>query len=136
MNPKSEELLARCKAIAILVTALGGFGLGILNFIVFKEETQAKRALAQAKAGYSELAHQVEATSKDIQHLAESIKDLQERIRSVETWLLYERNLRGSLPGPTENKIRRRYKTQQKPIPMPAPRKPTNWDALQRQVTK
>lgn len=126
---KSEDILNRCKAAAVLVTAVGGFGLGILNF--FKEETQAKKALAQAKTGYAELAHQVEATSKDIQHLAESVKDFQERIRSLETWVLYERNRQGAMPGPAEDKIRRFYKAP-KSVAMPAPRKPLNWDVLQK----
>lgn len=124
MSQRSEDILNKCKAAAVIIAAVSGFVLGVLNW--FKETKDPK-----AKAGYSELAQQVEGLAKDVQHLTETVKTQQDQLRDLQQWILYDSQRRGATVEGSEKKILKSFKTQ-KPVPMPAPRKPPKWEALQK----
>lgn len=124
IEAQGNAFFAKCKGAAVLITALTGLVLGILNW--FKEVRDPN-----VKIGYQELAKQVEGLSRDVQTLASSMRTQAEEISTIQNWIIKERDVRGALPGPAVTKILKAVKVNKPLPPAPPPRKPARWDQLQ-----
>jgi uncharacterized protein YsxB (DUF464 family) len=121
IEAEGNAFFVKCKGIAVVLAAISGLTLGVLNW--FKETRDPN-----VKVSYQELAKQVEGLSGDVQRLAKALRQQADEIATIQNWILDAAN-RPSRPvaivAPTG-----------RPSSMPAPpsRKPPTWDKLQQQV--
>lgn len=118
----------KCKGIAVVVAAVSGLILGLLNW--FKEVRDPN-----VKVGYQELAKQVENVSGDVQKLAATVRVQAEEISTIQNWIINERDKRGALPGPAVTKILKTIKAAKPAPPAPPTRKPAPWTQVQQQTS-
>lgn len=117
-----NPFIVRCKGVAIVLAALSGLILGILNW--FKEVRDPR-----AKVGYQELAKQVENLSLDLKKTADTFKQQGEEIATVQNWIIYERDRRGTPLSAAVIKIQKQTKVRPKSAPPPV-RTPKRWENL------
>ena len=127
IEAQGNAFFAKCKGAAVIITALTGLTLGVLNW--FKDTRDPR-----VKVGYQELAKQVENLSGDVQKLATSIKTQGEEIAAVQNWIIVERDKRTAVPSPAVAKIMKTVKARKPEPPMPPPRKPASWEHLQQHL--
>lgn len=126
---KGKAFLSKCKGIATVIAAVSALILGTLNW--FKEARDPR-----VQAGYSELAKQVEALSKDVRVLAELQKRDQEAVTAIQNWILYERTPHGAAPTSSISRMRDQLKAQPE-IKLPPVRRLMPLDGLMmQQATK
>jgi len=122
-NAANNTFVMRCKGIAVVLAALSGLLLGILNW--FKEVRDPR-----AKVGYQELAKQVENLSLDLKKTTDILKQQGDEIATVQNWIIYERDRRGTSPSAAITKIQKQTKVRTKSAPPPM-RTPKRWENLQ-----
>lgn len=129
IEAQGNAFFTKCKGYAVLITALTGLVLGVLNW--FKEVRDPR-----VKTGYQELAKQVESLSGDVQKLATAVRTQGEEVAAIQNWIITERDKRSAAPGPAVAKIMKTVKAR-KPTPPPPPsRKPATWDKVQQTAVK
>lgn len=112
-----STFLQKCKGAAIILTAVTGLALGILNH--FKETRDPR-----LKPGYQELGDQVVLLSKDIQRLSQELIHHQEEIGMLQQLVLYSLGeTKGSHAVKAMAEVRRVQK-KGKVLVMPPARKP------------
>lgn len=119
-----KAFFMKCKGIAVVVAAVSGLVLGVLNW--FKETRDPK-----AKSGYEEVAKQVESMSEDVKKLSAVAKQQAEQISTVQNWIISEGSRR-TAPSPTLNKIEQQVVSVPK-LPAPPIRKLKPWEGLREQ---
>lgn len=124
IEAESNAFFLKCKGIAVLLAAVSGLVLGILNW--FKETRDPN-----VKAGYQELAKQVEGLSGDVQNLATVVRVQAEEISTIQNWIINERGKSNEKPGPAAAKILRTVKMARPVTPAPPARKPAPWTQVQ-----
>lgn len=127
IEAKGNAFFLKCKGVAVIVAAISGLVLGVLNW--FKETRDPK-----AKSGYEEVAKQVESMSEDIKKLSAVAKQQAEQISTIQNWIISEGSRRAT-PSPTLNKIERQVVTAPK-LPAPPIRRLKPWSGLQEQRAK
>jgi len=118
----SNTFLLHCKGIAVVIAAVSGLTLGVLNW--FKEVHDPR-----AKVGYQESAKQVEALSRDVRTLVNTVQQQAEEISTIQNWIIYERDRRGAQPSPTLLKLQKQ-KLSRPHVAQPPIRRLNTWDAL------
>lgn len=123
IEAESNAFFVKCKGIAVILAAISGLTLGILNW--FKEVRDPI-----AKSGYQETSQQMEKLSLDLRKLADVVRQQAEEINTIQNWIINERDKRGALPSPTMVKIVKQTKARLTVVAPPV-RKPEPWEGLQ-----
>jgi hypothetical protein len=76
IEAQGNATLAKCKGAAVIITAVTGLVLGVLNH--FREVRDPR-----VKDSYTELSKQVQLVSKDVQKLDEAMRHQQEQIDAL-----------------------------------------------------
>jgi hypothetical protein len=147
IEAQGNAFFAKCKGAAVIITALTGLVLGVLNW--FKDVRDPR-----VKVGYEELSKQVVGLSSDVQKLATAVRLQAEEISTIQNWIISEqhkpappvRPIRpgtgpgtdAARPSPEVAKIMKSVKAAKaaKPAPAPPTRKPASWEQVQTQVPK
>lgn len=119
---KGNTFFLWCRGIAVVLAAVSGLVLGLLNW--FKEVRDPR-----AKVGYQEIAKQLEALSSDLRKLADTTHRQGEEIATIQNWIINERDKRGVQPSSTLIKMHKQVLSRAKVVQPPA-RKLEAWEGL------
>lgn len=122
IEAQGNAFLARCKGYGIILTAVTGLALGILNH--FREVRDPR-----VKTSYEEVARVSEGVSKDIRALADTVRQQQEAINNIQNYLLSEKRTPTQPPTP-KTKLKPPAKMELRAPPI---RRPMKWDKLTQQ---
>lgn len=124
IEAQGKAFFMKCKGAALLITAVSGLVLGLLNW--FKEVRDPR-----VKTAYQELSKSVENLSNDTRKLTDLVRQQGEEISTLQNWVIHERDRRNAAPSATMLRIQAQTKSRPK-ITLPPVRKPEAWDQVQK----